>query len=152
MKLCSGIPKHTFNKADDEHFRFYNSLVLTDNIAFQRTHFRKAPTNIPRLYTPDADTDYDEEEPPLQTRTHDKNNTLLKIAILIAINTSTQEITQVVVDSGASCCVTPYLEDFLNQPTHIQNTTLKGIYGGLTLLGRGTIQLKVRQNDKEPII
>jgi hypothetical protein len=40
----------------------------------------------------------------------------------------------------------------LNQPTPIQNTTLKGIAGGLSALGRGTIKLKVRQNDKEPII
>jgi hypothetical protein len=122
MKLCSGILKHASNKADDEQFHFYNSLLLIDDISFQRTHFRKAPTNIPQLYTPNAATE-DDEEPPLQKRRHDQNNTLLKIVKLIAINASTKEITQAIIDAGISCCVTPYFEDFLNQPTPIQNTT-----------------------------
>jgi hypothetical protein len=68
MKLLSGIMKHAFNQAGDEHFYFCNSLILTDDIAFQRPHFRKAPTNIPQIYTPNAATE-DDKEPPLQ-KTH----------------------------------------------------------------------------------
>jgi hypothetical protein len=48
--------------------------------------------------------------------------------------------------------VTPYIEDFLHQPTPIQNTTLKGIAGGLPALGRGTVKLKIHQENKENII
>jgi hypothetical protein len=147
MKVCSGILKRALiNQTVDEHFHFYNSLTLTDDIVFQRTHFRKSPTNMRRIYTPDAATD--DDKPPLQTRTHDQNNKLLKIAILIVSNTSAQEITQAILDLGALCCATPYFEDFLNQPTPIQNTTLKVIYGGLVDLGRGTIHIKVKQNNK----
>jgi hypothetical protein len=89
MKVCSGILKQAFNKANDEHFHYYNSLVLTDDIAFQRTYFIKAPTNIPQIYTRDAATAGNGEELPLQTRTHDNNKTLLKIVILIATKAST---------------------------------------------------------------
>jgi hypothetical protein len=74
------------------------------------------------------------------------------MAILIATNTCTKETSNAIIDSGASCCVTPYIEDFINQPTPIQNTTLKGISGGLTALGRVTVQLKIHQENKEHII
>jgi hypothetical protein len=47
------------------------------------------------------------------------------------MHASTQETPQAIIDSGVSCCVTPYLEDFLIQPTPIQNTMLKGIAGVL---------------------
>jgi hypothetical protein len=152
MKLCSGILKQALNLANDEHFyvhlhfhfhflfRFYNSLVLSNAIPFQRTYFRKIPNNTPRFYTPDAATD--NAKLPLQTRTNNKKNTLLKIAILIASNAS-------IIDTGTSCCVS---NTSLKQPTPIQNTTLKGISGGLAALGRGTIQLRVKQNEKEPIM
>jgi hypothetical protein len=63
----------------------------------------------------------------------------MKIAILIATNTCTKETSQAISDSGASCCVNPYIEDFIHQPTPIQNTTLKGIAGGLTALGNTLI-------------
>jgi hypothetical protein len=57
----------------------------------------------------------------------------------------TKETSHAIIDSGASCCVTPYIEDFIHQTTPIQNTTLKGIAGGLTALGRGTVQIKIHQ-------
>jgi hypothetical protein len=95
---------------------------------------------MPRIYAPDAATDV--EEPPLQIKTYDQNSTLLKVAIPIASNASTHEITQAILDSGASCCVTPYLKDFLNQPIPIHNTTLKGIAWGFVDLGRG-IHLRI---------
>jgi hypothetical protein len=38
----------------------------------------------------------------------------------------------------------PYIDDFIHQPTPIQNTTLKVIAGGLTALGRGTIKLRIK--------
>jgi hypothetical protein len=57
-----------------------------------------------------------------------------------------------IIDSGISCCVTPYIEDFIHQPTPIQNTTLKGIEGSLTALGRGTAQLKIHQDNTDNII
>jgi hypothetical protein len=76
----------------------------------------------------------------------------MNIEILIATNTCTKETSHVIIDSGASCCVTPYIEDFIHQPTPIQNTTLKGITGGLTALGRGTVQLKIHQENKYNII
>jgi hypothetical protein len=44
------------------------------------------------------------------------------------------------------------ISNFIHQPTPIQNTTLKGIAGGLTALGRGTVQLKIHQENKENII
>jgi hypothetical protein len=76
----------------------------------------------------------------------------MKIAIIIATNTCTKETYHAIIDSSASCCVTPCIEDFIHQPTPIQNTTLKGIAGGLTVLGRGTIQLKIYQNNTQNII
>jgi hypothetical protein len=39
MKLGSGIFKSTVQQLSDENFHFLNSLVLTDDLAFQRTHF-----------------------------------------------------------------------------------------------------------------
>jgi hypothetical protein len=81
-----------------------------------------------------------------------QNNELLKIATPIATKACTKETAQAIIDSGASCCVTPYIEDFIHQPTPIQNTTLKGISGDLTALGRGTVQLKIHQENKENII
>jgi hypothetical protein len=76
----------------------------------------------------------------------------MKIAILIATHTCTKETSYAIIDSGASCCVTPYTEDFIHQPTPIQNTRLKGISGGLTAPGRGTVQLKIHQETKDNII
>jgi hypothetical protein len=76
----------------------------------------------------------------------------MKISILIATNTCTKETYHAIIDYIASCCVTPYIEDFIHQPTPIQNTTLKGITGGLTALGRGTVQLKIHQEKKDNII
>jgi hypothetical protein len=76
----------------------------------------------------------------------------MKIAILIATSTCTKETSHDIVDSGAFCCVTLYIEDFIHQPTPIQNTTLKGIAGGLTALGRGTVQLTIHQNNTDNII
>jgi hypothetical protein len=40
----------------------------------------------------------------------------------------------------------------MHQPTLIQNTTLKGIAGGVTALGRGTVHLRINQENKENII
>jgi hypothetical protein len=90
----------------------------------------------------------DSDDLPLQNRSNLQNNELLKIAILIAKNACTKETSHTIFESGASCCVTPYIEDFLHQPTPIQNTTLKGIAGGLTALRRGTVQLKIHQENK----
>jgi hypothetical protein len=151
MKLGNGILKTSIQNLSDENFHFYNSLVLTDDLASKRTHFRITPPNIPRLYQHDAASD-DNDELPLQNQSNLQNNELLKISILIATNACTKETSHTIIDSGASCCVTPYIEDFIHQPTPIQNTTLKGIAGGLTALGRGTVQLKVHQENKENII
>jgi hypothetical protein len=126
MKLGSGILKHSIQDSKDENFHFYNSLVLTDKLAFQRTHFKKRPPDIPRLYQHDTVSD-DHESLPLHNRSNDQNNELLKIGILIATNACTKEISQASIYSGASCCVTPCIDDFIHQPTLIQNTTLKGI-------------------------
>jgi hypothetical protein len=71
---------------------------------------------------------------------------------MIATNACSKETSHAIIDSGASCCVTPRIADFINQPTPIQNTTLKGIAGGLTALGRGTVQLKIQQENQENII
>jgi hypothetical protein len=151
MKLGNVILKTSIQKLSDKSFHFYNSLVLTDDLAFQRTHFRITPPNIPRIYQHDtisASTD----DLPLQNRSTSQNTELLKIAIMIATYAWSTETSQAIIDSGASCCVTPHIEDFINQPTPIQNTTLKGIAGGLTALGRGTIQLKIQQENQESII
>jgi hypothetical protein len=43
MKLGSGILKTSIQNLSDENFHFYNSLVLTDDLAFQRTHFCITP-------------------------------------------------------------------------------------------------------------
>jgi hypothetical protein len=68
-----------------------------------------------------------------------ENNELLKIAILIATKACTKETSHAIIDSGESYCVTPYIEDFIHQPTPIQNTTLKCIVGGLMALCRVTV-------------
>jgi hypothetical protein len=151
MKLGSGILKTSIQNLKDENFHFYNSLVLTDDLAFQRTHFRTTPPNITCLYPHDAASD-EQDDLPLQNRSNIQNNELLKIAVLIATNRRTKETSHTIIDSGASCCVTPYIEDFINQPTPIQNTTLQGIAGGLTALCRGTVQLRITQENKENII
>jgi hypothetical protein len=151
MKLGSGILKSTVQQLSDENFHFYNSLVLTDDLAFQRTPFRTTPPNIPRIYNHDASTD-DNDDLSLQHRSQLQNHELMKIAILIATNTCTKEKSHAIIDSGASCCVTPYIEYFIHQPTPIQKTTLKGIAGGLTALGRGTVQLEIHQNNTDNII
>jgi hypothetical protein len=118
MTLRPCILKHALDHTNDEQFHFYNSLVHTDDNAFQRIHFRKIPTNTPCIYMPGAATN--DDELPLQTRSNDQNNVMLKIDILIMSNASTQEIPQAIIDSGESCCVTPHLEDFLNRPTPIK--------------------------------
>jgi hypothetical protein len=94
----------------------------------------------------------DTDDLPLQNRSIIQNNELLKIAILIATNVNAKETSHAIIDSGASCCITPYIDDFIHQPTPIQNTNLKGIAGGLTALGRGTVQLKINQENKENTI
>jgi hypothetical protein len=151
MKLGSGILKSTVQQLSDENFHFYDSLVLTDDLAFQRTHFLITPLNIPRIYNPDASTD-NNDDLPLQHGSQLQNHELMKIAILVATKTCTKETSHAIIDSGASCCVTPYIEDFIHQPTPIQNTTLKGIAGGITSLGRGTVQLKIHQDNTDNII
>jgi hypothetical protein len=148
MKLGNGILKTSIQNLRNENFHFYNSLVLTDDLAFQRTHFRITPPNIPRLYQHDAASDYNDDLP-LQNRSNLQNNEILKIAFLIATNACTKETSHAIIDSGASCCVTPYIEDIIHHPTPIKNTTLKGITGGLTALGRGTVHLKVHQENKK---
>jgi hypothetical protein len=125
--------------------------VLTDDLAFQRTNFRITPPKIPRLYHHDEASD-DNDDLPLQNRSNLQNNELLKIAILIATNTCTKETSHAIIGSGASCCVTPYIEDLLHQPTPIQNKSLKGISGGLAARGRGPVQLNIHQENKENII
>jgi hypothetical protein len=149
MKLGSIILRTSIQNLSDEIFHFYNSLVLTDDLAFQRTHFWITPPNIPHQH--DAASDK-QDDLPLQNRSNLQNNELLKIAVLITTNACTKETSHVIIDSGASCCVTPYFEDFIHQPTPIQNITLKGIVGGLTALGRGTVQLRINQENKENII
>jgi hypothetical protein len=57
MKLCSGVLHQQCGKADNGHFHFYNSLVLTDDIAFQRKYFKKTPKVMPHNYIPDAIND-----------------------------------------------------------------------------------------------
>jgi hypothetical protein len=89
MKLGSGILKTIIQNLSDENFHLYNSLVLTDDLAFQRTHFWITPLNIPRIYNHDAASD-DNDDLPLQHRSNLQNNELLKIAILIATHTCTK--------------------------------------------------------------
>jgi hypothetical protein len=124
MKLGNGILKTSIQELSDDNFHFYNSLVLTDDLAFQRTHFRITPPNIPRIYQHDTISD-STDDLPLQNRSTSQNNELLKIAIMIATNACSTETSHTIIDSGTSCCVTPHIEDFINQPTPIQNTTLK---------------------------
>jgi hypothetical protein len=144
MKLGNGILKTSIQNLSDENFHFYNSLVMIDDLAFQRTYFRITPPNIPRLYQHDAASE-ENDDLPLQNRSNLQRNKLLKISILIAINYCSKETSHAIIDSGASCCVTPYIKDFMHQPIPIQNTTLKGIAGGLTALCRRTTQLKLHQ-------
>jgi hypothetical protein len=131
MKLGNGILKTSIQNLSYENFHFYNSLVLTDDLTFQRTHFWITPLNIPRIYNHNAASD-DNDDLPLQHRSNLQNSKLLKIAILIVTNTCNTETSHNIIDSGTSCCVTTNIEEFINQPTPIQNTTLKGISGGLT--------------------
>jgi hypothetical protein len=84
-------------------------------IAFQCTHFRKIPPIIQRIYQQDPALD-DHDDFPLQNRSNDQNNALLKIAILLASNACTKEISQIIIDSGASCWVTPYLHKYKTLP------------------------------------
>jgi hypothetical protein len=150
MKLGNGILKTTIKNLS-ENFHFYNSPVLTNDLAFQRIHFWITPPNIPRLYQHEV-ASADNNDLPLQNRSNLQNNKLFKIDILIATNACTKETSHAIIDFSASCRVTQYIEYFLHQPTPIQNTTLKGIAGGLTALGRGTIQLKVHKENKDTII
>jgi hypothetical protein len=98
MKLGSVILKHSIQDWKEENVHVCNSLVLTDDMAFQRTHFKKRPPNIPRMYQHDTASDDHEDY-----RSNDQNNELLKIAILIATNACTKEISQAIIDYGESC-------------------------------------------------
>jgi hypothetical protein len=77
MKLGSGILKHSIQNLKDDNFHFYNSMVLTYDLAFQRTHFRTTPTNIPHMYQHDAASD-EHDDLNLQNRSTIQNNELLK--------------------------------------------------------------------------
>jgi hypothetical protein len=76
MKLGSGILKTSIQNLKDDNFQFYNLLVLTDDLAFQRRHFRTTPTNIPRMYQNDAVSD-EQDNLPLQNRSTIQNNEVL---------------------------------------------------------------------------
>jgi hypothetical protein len=67
MKLGSGILKTSIQNLSDENFHFYSSLILTDDLTFQQTHFRITPPNIPRVYNHDMASD-DNDDLPLQHR------------------------------------------------------------------------------------
>jgi hypothetical protein len=121
--------------SSNEKFHFYNSLLLTNDLASQGTHFRITPPSIPHIYNHDTESD-DNDDIPLQHKSNLQKNELLKISIMIATNTCTKETSHAIIDSGESCCVTPYIKDFINQPTPIQNTILRGIAGVLTALVR----------------
>jgi hypothetical protein len=71
MKLGSEILKSTVQQLSDDNFHFYKSLVLTGDLAFQRTHFRISLPNIPRIYNHDASTD-DNGDLPLQHQPSNK--------------------------------------------------------------------------------
>jgi hypothetical protein len=147
VKLGNGILKTSIQDLSDKNFHVYNSLVLTDNRTFQRKHFRITPPNIPRLYQHDGASDY-HNDLTIQNRCSLQKNELLKIAVLIATNPCMKETSHSIINSGESCCVTPYIEYLIHQPTSIQNTTLKSIAGGLTALGRGTVQLKLQRKQR----
>jgi hypothetical protein len=85
MKLGNGILKTSVQELSDENFHFYNSLVLTDDLAFQRKHFCITPPNIPCIYQHDTISD-STDDLPLQNQSTSQNNELLKIAIMIGIN------------------------------------------------------------------
>jgi hypothetical protein len=76
------------------------------------------------VYHHDAASD-DNDDLPLQHQSNLQNNELLKIAILVATKTCTKETSHTIIDYGASCCVTPYIEDdyklTLNDPDHIDD-------------------------------
>jgi hypothetical protein len=126
MNLGIGILKSSVQHLSDENFHFYNYLVRTDDLVFQQTHFRTTPTNIPRIYNHDTATG-DNVDLPLQHRSNLQNHELMKIAIVIAKNTCTKETSHSIIDSVASCCVTPYIKDFIHQPTPIQNNNKRDI-------------------------
>jgi hypothetical protein len=115
MKLGNRILETSIQNMSDENFHFYNSLVLPDDLAFQRTYFWITPPNIPWLYHHDAASD-DNDDLPLQNCSSLQNNELLKIAILIATHVCTKETSHAIIDSGASCCATPYIEIFCINP------------------------------------
>jgi hypothetical protein len=77
MKLGNGILKTSIQNFSDENFHFYNSLVLTDDLTFQRTHFRITPPHIPRIYNHDMASD-DNDDLPLQHRSNLQNKELSK--------------------------------------------------------------------------
>jgi hypothetical protein len=146
MNLGTVILKTSIQNLSDENFHFYNSLVLTHDLAFQRTYFRITPPNIPRLYQ-HYPASNEQDDLPIQNRLNLQNNKLLKIAVLIATNACAKETSHAIIDSGASCCVIPYIEDLIHQPTPIQKKTLEGISGGITALGRGSVQLRINQEN-----
>jgi hypothetical protein len=79
LKQGSGILKHPIQNSKDEDLYFYNSLVLTGDLAFPQTHCKKTPPYIPHMYQ--RNTTWDGyEDLPLQNRSNDQNNKLLKIA------------------------------------------------------------------------
>jgi hypothetical protein len=85
MKLGNRILETSIQTISDENFHLYYSLVMTDDLPFQRTHFWITPSKIPRLYQHIATSD-DNDDLQLQNRSNLQNNELLKIAILIATN------------------------------------------------------------------
>jgi hypothetical protein len=78
VKLSSNVILRETAQAENAQFHFYNSLVLTDNMTFQRKYFKITPKGMPQTYIPDAIGDSNDEEAPIQTRLILQNKTLLK--------------------------------------------------------------------------
>jgi hypothetical protein len=93
MKLCSNVLLQESADGENEHFHFYNSLVLPDDIAYQRKYFKKTPKGMPQIYMPDAIDDNEKMKHQFNQEQSYKK-TLLKVAVLITTNASRKSTPQ----------------------------------------------------------
>ena len=64
----------------------------------------------------------------------------------------TPDEVMLVLDSGASCTLTPSMDDFIGPIKRVQNTYISGIASGLEIKGTGTVEYRLRDDSGNVVV